>query len=397
MLTVKDAARDETVRDDTLLSDMPPDVPVFRTFYPDLTLVYLTLRRLRMRRLAYYATRFIHTFPPDHCIGWVPFAYIAGKRIIAEEKIDVIYTQSGPYSDHLIGYLLKRSTGKPWVADFRDEWTQCLTLYNPLFQWQRKLNVWMEQQVLLTADRIIMPTESYREAISCLVPPEMRDKFLAITNGYDQADFETDLLDRDDKLTFVYAGMFYGPQQPTHFLSAVRALIEEGKISPENVSLVFVGGTGGGPGLDSSNIQGLENLIKNVGLVSHREAIRFMREADVLWLIVGNQRGKGNIPGKVFEYVATGNPVLALVPCDGEAADLLRRTKTALAIVEPEDVYAIKEAILRLYKDWQHGELRIDPNWPEIRRYESRALTKRMTEVLEAVGGSSQKSNGFSG
>lgn len=352
------------------------------------------LRYIGMKRLAYYISRFMDVFPPDKYIGWIPFAYFAAKRIIRREKINAIYTQSYPYSDHLIGYLLKRITGKPWVADFRDEWTQCPTLNKPLFQWQKKLNLWMEHRVLYTADRIIMTTESYSIDMSSLVQKEMRNKFVSITNGYDRLDFkytETHLPKRQDKLTFVYVGMFYGPQQPTNFLSAIRCLIEQGNISINSINMVFVGGTGGGSGLDDSNTKGLETLITKIGIVSHSEAIQWMQKANVLWLVVGSKRGKGNIPGKTFEYIATGKPILALAQIDGELAALLRKTGTAAAIVEPDDTSAIKEAIMSLYKKWEHGELKIEPNWAEINKYESKSLTKQLANVLNEIMETSQE------
>lgn len=393
-LTVLNPAIDEAVRDNSLLSGIPNDVKVIRTLYPDISLIKRVFKRLMMKRLAYYIGRFMDVFPPDKYIGWIPFAYFAARRIVRKGKINAIYTQSYPYSDHLIGYLLKRSTGKPWIADFRDEWTQCPILNKPLFQWQRKLNVWMEQRVLHTADKVIITTDSYRDAMSSLVPSEMGSKFVSITNGYDKADFkhtETYLRKSRDKLIFLYAGMFYGPHQPTHFLSAMRCLIKEGFVSPDFINMVFVGGTGGGPGLDDSSTEGIETIITKTGIVSHGEAIQWMQKADVLWLVVGSKRGKGNLLGKVFEYIATGILILALVPLDGEMAALLRKTHTAVAIVDPDDINSIKNAILSLYNKWEQGTLEIDPNWEEISKYESKTLSKQLSDVLDTIIEPSQK------
>ena len=383
VLTVKRAAKGEII-DKTLLADIPKGVEVLRTAFLDRTFVSRLFLKLSLERLAYYASRFMSYFPPDHCIGWLPFAYFKAKKLIADEQIDVIYTTSAPYTAHLIGYFLKGRTGKPWVADFRDEWTQN-PFREPLFSWQRNVDLWLEQRVLSSADHVITVTEPYRAQMSSLLRPALRGKFATITNGFDADDFKTCCSSVAEKFNIAYSGVFYGAQQPTHFLSALENLVNHGKIPLDRIEIVFAGPARTWRPTTLSEVSPLNKVIKLTGYISHHEAIHYLMNSDVLMLIVSRLRGKGNIPGKTFEYIASGKPILALVPRDGAAAELLRRTKTKAVIVEPEDTSAIEGALLDLYVQWEKGKLKTKMDWDKIRMYEGRELTRKLCGILNRL------------
>lgn len=411
VLTVKHGLKGEPT-DTKALDKIPADVPVVRTDLLDVTLPARWLHRLAgfahydrgwltdlpgrlVLRLLHYCVhrpclavagrwgRFVVCFPPDHYIGWLPFAYLAARRLLSQEAVDVIYTVSAPYTAHLVGWLLKKTTGKPWIADFRDEWTQNPTI-RPMFSWQRKANRWLEQQSFDNADSIIIATESYKELMSSLAGPNLREKFTTITNSFDAEDFKPlDALPKGDKFKVVYCGSFYDMQQPAYFLAAMRSLVEEGLLPLDKISLTFAGYTRYNT-REMFKDSLLFPAIRYMGIVSHKEAIQQMKEADVLLLIVGSLRGKENIPAKTFEYIATGKPILALVPPDGEAARVIRETRTGI-VVAPEDVNAIKTASLDLYTCWRSAKLRIESNWEQINRYEAREVTRQLSIVLDGL------------
>lgn len=411
VLTVKHGLGGEPL-DTESLCRIPDEVPVVGTDLLDVTLparwlyslakfgsynrgLLTDFPRIVILRLLHYALhrpclaaarkwgQFVACFPPDHHVGWLPFAYLAARRVLSQETIDVIYTVSAPYTAHLVGYFLKKRTGKPWIADFRDEWTQN-PARRPLFRWQGKADRWLEQQVLREADAIVTATGPYKELMSSLVEPNLREKFVAVTNGFEAEDFNPyDAFPKCDKFRVVYCGSFYEMQQPTYFLAAVRSLVEEGHLALEQLSLTFAGYT-----LHNTREMFKDSVlypaIRDMGIVPHQEAVRQMRKADVLLLVVSSLRGKENIPAKTFEYIATGKPVLALVPPDGEAARVIQETKTG-AVVAPEDVPAIKAAILDLYARWTRGELQAKPNWEQINRYEAREVTRQLSIVLDGL------------
>lgn len=377
VLTVaKGAAADP--KDSTLLEGIPENAKITRTQFFDMNRLVHYCLSIPLRSVADYLSKFWAGLPPDRHLGWLPFAYRQALEIIAGEKVDAIYTSATPYTAHVVGYMLKRATGLPWVAHFGDEWTRnpfCL----PRWRWQNRVDSWLEERVLETADHIAVAWPGMSELLS----PNMRDKTTTIPSGFDKDDFKEPILSHRNKFRITYTGSFYAAQHPGNFLSAMRELLEEGRIPVEEVELVFVGRT---RRAGFVNCEGtiLDKVTRHVGFVSHKEAVRYLRGTDVLLLIVSPERGKENIPGKTFEYLASGKPVLALVPQDGATASLVRETRVG-AVMAPGDIEAIGEAVLSLYTEWKSGTLRVEPDWNAISPYETRAVTERLAGVLEKV------------
>jgi len=378
VLTVMKGA--EYVRDESLLARIPEGTPITRTRFLDVTFLSRPCSRV-WPRLGGYVNDVLVCFPPDQYVGWLPFAYHRAKQIMAQEQIDAIYTVSFPYTAHLVGYLLKRRTGRPWLADFRDEWTQN-PFRRPRLAWQRRADIWLERRVLQTADRIVVTTEPYRISIKNLLPPRMKDKVSVVTNGFDEDDFsKRSERAKNQKFRIVYVGSLYGSQDPAYFLAAVERLVEQKLVNPQRFEAQFVGRVS--PSLRSNAFERLllSRIVKHVGFVAHREAINHLLAADALLLIVSSHRGSGNIPAKTFEYIAADRPILALTPPNGAAAELVQRTHTGL-VVPPEDIGAIQKALLDLYSQWNAKTIRSEPDWTVIRQYEGRALSSTFANIL---------------
>jgi glycosyltransferase involved in cell wall biosynthesis len=237
----------------------------------------------------------------------------------------------------------------------------------------------MERQVLGAADHVVVAWPGMVELLS----PTIRDKTTTVTCSFDSDDFKGAVDSRKDKFRITYIGSFYAAQQPTNFLSAMRKLLEDGRIPVEEVELVFVGQTRKAGFVDFEGTI-LDKVMKRVGFVCHQESIEYVRGTDVLLLIVSTERGKEDIPGKTFEFLASGRLVLALVPPDGATADLIRKTNTGI-VVAPEDIAAIHDAVLDLYLQWKQGGLKIWPNWTEVFKYEARNLSQSLSGVLDRV------------
>lgn len=378
VVTVKAGASWEP-KDESLLALIPTDIEVARTGFFDIRQPFIFLSHFPSSLIARHLDRFWAGFPPDRYIGWWPFAYRKAKEIITHQKIDAIFTFF-PNTAHLVGYQLKRVTGLPWVADLGDEWSQN-PFYQPMFAWQRKVNTWLERHSLFAADHI---TVAWPGLPRLLLAEGKR--FTTLVAGFDANDFAAHTYPvHHDKFRITYTGSFYGPQQPVHFLSAMRELLDEELVQEDDIDLVFVGCTREAGSADFQSSASSKRITR-VGFVSHGEAIQYMVNSDVLLLIVSAERGKENMPAKSFEYIASGRPILALVPPDGDAAELIRRTNTGV-IVAPEDVEAIKHAILDLYAQWKAGRLRVHPNWEEISQYDQKEVAKKLAEVLDEVTG----------
>jgi len=327
--------------------------------------------------------RFVEVFPPDSQVSWIPSLYKTARIIILKKKIDLVFTYGNPHSIHLAGYLIKMKFHLPWVVGYDDEWSQH-PWRNPLFKWQKRLDRWMERKVLLTTDRVIASTPSYSTLYSQLVPQYMAHKFKAITYSYDENDFKYNRKTQSQNyINFIYTGSLYGDQTPLYFLKALKQLIENRLFPIEKIRVIFAG-------MVAHELQPLfkdivlNSIITYYGVCTYRDSIKYIQNADVLILIVSSTRGKGNIPAKTFDYIASGKPILALVPPNGDTAEIIRRTGTGV-IVSPEDVQAIMDALYKLLQQWERNGLKISQNWDDIKVYESKQITKRFCEVFDSA------------
>lgn len=358
------------VRDYSLLKEVPNGIEIQRTRTIEPRAIWYALRKLHIESLCCI---------PDRFIGWLPFAYYRALRMMKKNDYDVIYTASTPCTSHLVGHLIKKKTGKPWVADFRDEWTQ-----NPFIKYGyigRKINEWLERKVLLNADKVISVSEPITEGFSKLI--KNKNKFETITNGYNKSDF-SDYKPMDtfgDKFRITYIGSFYGgypsgKQYPYHFFRIIAELLKENKINRNDLEIVNVGDKEKiDPEIPKENID-------IVGYVPHKEVFKYMENTTILLLVVQTKRGKGTYTGKIFECIASEKPILALVSKNGVAADLIQETNTGV-IVDPDDVDGIKKAILDLYQKWENNSLKIKPNWEAIKKYDRRNLTKKLASIFD--------------
>ncbi len=317
---------------------------------------------------------------PDSQLVWAISAYFSGIKLIKEHSIDIIYSTSAPFSSHLIGFWLKRATGIPWVADFRDEWSQNPLLSTPT-RFHNALIKKVERQIVNYADRVISVSEPIVQLFRNLSGDP--HKFSTITNGYDINDFNIAKMNvcvkKDGKFYITYVGSFY--EYPILFFRAVESLLSNGDIPSEQFRIKLVGKYS-----DPFRFQNPAwmDVIKYTGYLSHQEAITELLQSNALLLVIPNQRGAQAFTGKIFEYIASGKPIVAMIPHDSVAAELILRTKTGW-VVPTDDISAIKSVLLELYKRWKSGNLYIEPDNEIIKQYERHHLSHNLAKILDEV------------
>jgi glycosyltransferase involved in cell wall biosynthesis len=323
---------------------------------------------------------------PDPRVVWVPDAARAAVRIVRERSASVVLTTSPPSSAHLIGNLVARRTGVPWVADLRDS-----LLANPHRRYERR-TVRAKRAVLeATARRtfarvsaLTAVTETIADEARSLAPPGTPSA--VISNGCDFDEFAGLAYEPSDRLRILHAGFFFGVRSPRPFFEALARLLADRPELRGTIEARFVGGFRTAD-REWAGTLGLGETLRIDGFLPHDRALAAMKAADALLLLIPRAGGLGRsvLSGKLFEYLAAERPVLALVPPEGIAADLLRSTGLA-RIADPDDVAAIRAQLEELVGAWRAGELgdRVLPD--DLReRLDRRTRAFEMADVLRSV------------
>lgn len=302
-------------------------------------------------------------------------------------QFDVIYTTSGPSSAHLIGFYLKQKYGIPWVADYRDPWT--FNPYGPSYDASnpgQKLLFELESVLLRHASCNITVSDGWaQDYIKHFQIP--RDQIVSITNGYDEADFS--LLGapggRTKKFTISYCGLLYTAQRSIEpIFIALSKLAKERKIDLKQVEFRVVGNS------SQDNIQvaqkyKLGSILVQTGYLSHIDALKSNLDANILLLLVGDDpKFSAVYTGKIFEYLRSGKPILALAPKGGIVDQVLQETGHGKSFLSSQ-ISKIKEMLLQEYQKWQSGETAGPLCSPQIAQFERKTLTQELARVLETV------------
>jgi glycosyltransferase involved in cell wall biosynthesis len=373
VLTVGERAR--VLKDAALQREVPKTVRVERTLSLEPRLPLLLLRKLGLRRLTDRIEPWLCL--PDDQRGWIPFATRRGSRLLRGVPHDVVISTSAPYSAHLVGLRLRERFDVAWVADFRDEWTANPYLSYPS-DWHRRLNRRLERRVLGRADRVVCVSEPWLASLAARVPDAPSEKFCELPNGFD-GDHFADTGPLPDRFRIVYTGTSHGPRSPEVFLRALECALEHGRIPREELDVVFVGHTGSTRGLDR-----LPDCVRVIGTRPHHEALSFLTRAAVLLLVIPPEGGAGNHTGKLFNYLASGKPILALAPRPNVAADLIRRTRSG-RIAPADDPHGVEEVLVDLYQAWKAGRSLPDQDRELVANYEARAQARDWASMLDEL------------
>lgn len=318
---------------------------------------------------------------PDRQAGWIPFAVLKGIRLIRSKDISLIYSSGNPWSAHIIGLLLSKYSGLPWVADFRDPW-----IGNPYKQNKpaiiESIEKRLERGVISTAKRIVTNTFSLREHFLHNYPEEDPKKFVHISNGFFAPMFESLKANHNQnkKLIISHIGTIYMHRNPIKLFEALAELKQNGLINQNDITLRFIGKIAL-PDIHEGLLAKLkiDDLVEFIGMVPHQIALQHLAGSDILLLI---QPGtKLQIPGKLFEYIAVRKPILALAD-EGETSNLINKEKLGI-VVNPEAKHQLKKILLDLINDHKMSRI-IVPNKEATDKFESIHLTKKLSEVFNS-------------
>jgi glycosyltransferase involved in cell wall biosynthesis len=315
---------------------------------------------------------------PDYYVSWNLTAIPAAIRIARAEGIDAVITTSPPPSVHLVGAAVQRVTGARWLADLRDSIVANPDRRNDRIAVRAKEKVAGSVATLVArrADAISCAADAITDEMRALSPS---GPVVTITNGCDFDDFAGLDYVPGPRFRITHAGTFFGKRDPRPFL---QALADAGL----DVQARFVGDFRESDAAFAESL-GLGDRLELIPFAPRAEVLALQRDSDALLLLVPDAggRGRGVLSGKVFEYLAAERPILAAVPPDGAAADLMRETGAGI-VAAPDDVGALRVALEQLYERWKTQGLPAVALAPELRERVSRqARVKETAELLRSL------------
>lgn len=346
--------------DPSLLKDVDPRVKV--TFTNSFEALHLFARFFKKEKIPYAGiphrsqlspigkiALFIRSnfFIPDARVGWNKHAIKAASKIIKKKNIDYLITTSPPHSTQVAGlHLKKKFPHLKWLADLRDPWTDIYyykRLAHSRYSAKKDLNI--EKKVLLKSDLLVTVSEPIAAAFMKKCGEKIDAKMHVLPNGFDPDDFPEEAINKNDVFTLAHTGTLNVNYNLSEFLKAARTIIASGK----KIEFLFAGNV---DDITKKKIaDALGDSAKFLGYMSHLNAIHIMRKADLLLLAIPDMAGnEGILTGKLFEYLASGKPILAIGPPKGSAAKIVKECLSGKVFdfADPD----VGSFIAEIYKNW---------------------------------------------
>lgn len=315
---------------------------------------------------------------PDTKRLWKNKAKKFADKIIAENKPDVIFATAPPYTDFMLGYELSKKYDIPLVTDYRDAWADCP--YNfYLTPFHKMINMNYEKKILEHAKKVITINQRIKELLVKRYGEGLDGKIEIVSQGFDPEDFreKAEHQNTDGKFRLLYAGSFFHFMTPEYFFEGARAAVKKNPQLKEKLVLEFAGYF---PDMYKPD-DGDEFNIEYLGYIPHNECTRKMTEADVLWMMIGGQKGSDMIStGKIYDYIGSRKPVIACVP-ESEAKRTLKEYGNA-KICSPYNSEEISEAILHYYNLFTQGKLP-QADASIVEKYNRRLLAGKLSEIIQ--------------
>jgi len=316
---------------------------------------------------------------PDPQKGWQRFAVEAAKDILRQQPIKAIISTSPPVTSHIIAKELKGEFKIPWIADFRDLWTQNhYYLYGPL---RKVIERRLELNTLSMADVLVAVSQPWADDLHSL---HKQKPVHSIPNGFDPAEVNTATGNLTDKFTVTHTGNLYpGKQSPAPLFAALRDLITEGSMDASDMEVRFYGPQAGWVDKQAERY-GLTGIVRQFGMVSREIALNKQQESQLLlFLKWDDPKQRGVYTAKIFQYLIARRPILAVGGFADVVDQLLDETKAGVSGQTKEDIKAL---LLRLYQEYKStGTVSYSGDEAETNKYSHREMAKKFAAILDSL------------
>jgi len=319
-------------------------------------------------------------FIPDARKFWIKPSVKILQEYLSNNKVDAIITTGPPHSAHMIGYDLKKKTGIPWVADFRDPWTN-IDYYKDLKLGKRADNKHhqLEKLILTEASGVSVISPGMHREFKTIVD---RDYHI-IPNGYDEEDIKEQTNTHDNsEFVLSHIGSLTKTRTPNSLLKVLSELVAENpnfakKLKIRNIGKLDINA------LESVRKFGLENYLDILDYLPHNEVIAEQSSATMLLLLVNDTpNAKLILTGKIFEYLASKRPIICIAPLDGDAAQVINETKSG-SVFGFDETKRLKNYLIESFNDFESEALKSESSG--IEKYSRLNLSKTMSDLIKGI------------
>ncbi len=322
--------------------------------------------------------RFIRAnyFIPDARKFWIQPSVKFLLKKLKESPVDVVITTGPPHSLHIIGWELKKKLNVKWISDFRDPWIDIDYFHSlPLTKKSEQKHRKLEESVVRASDKVIVVGETMRRNFL-----KYNGNIEVITNGFDER-INTRKVKTDDTFSITHIGMMNADRNPKILWKVLSELCTEDQNFANDLKIRLVGKLSNEVQKELGVFQ--KEAIELIDYVTHKEALEYQQKSQVLLLCINQvPSAKGIITGKIFEYLQSKRPIVAIGPEDGDASEILENTKAG-KIFDFDNENDLKSHILELYNSYKKDEVRIESHYVE--QYHRRELTKKLAEAIRSI------------
>jgi len=316
----------------------------------------------------------LNLFIPDAKIGWIPSAVSRGMEIISEHNIDILFSSSPPQTVNLVAKKLADKSGVPWVADFRDPWTDAF--------WQeggrnrnyfyQQIDKAFEKSCLKKANGITTVSASLIKLFENKSP----NNYTLLPNGFDDDDFNKLSKSPSRQFRINYIGYLGKNQKIDNFFKAIVSLDEK---LLNKIEINFYGNIHRSI-IEKIDSFGLKNKIIINTYIPHIEAIKIMKDSEILLLVIPDVKNNELIvTGKLFEYLATQNYILGIGPSNSDVVKILKETNCGKMFGYDEN---LKDILINQVHNWEKGDT-LSTNIKVIQNYSRKVLTEKLAKLLD--------------